>query len=198
MPACPPPFCLSPQSGPVRLFVPYKRRKKENELPAAPVKKEAAKNITLLPATAATTCEFPQHRASLPFLLHLCHHVAHELWVLWASRVSGRPASPSCPACPCQEDRPLQSPCLAHSTLRERFPDVLGASLARPSVPYMAQGDWGPWCHPRPPGAISITPSWFSVLAALTHSCCMSSNWDTEKGGKSCLLFETTKQVEKL
>ncbi|XP_074193093.1 deformed epidermal autoregulatory factor 1 homolog isoform X5 [Rhinolophus sinicus] len=42
-------------SGPVRLFVPYKRRKKENELPAAPVKKEAAKNITLLPATAATT-----------------------------------------------------------------------------------------------------------------------------------------------
>ncbi|XP_036136979.1 deformed epidermal autoregulatory factor 1 homolog isoform X2 [Molossus molossus] len=42
-------------SGPVRLFVPYKRRKKENELPTAPGKKEAAKNITLLPATAATT-----------------------------------------------------------------------------------------------------------------------------------------------
>ncbi|XP_005859318.1 PREDICTED: deformed epidermal autoregulatory factor 1 homolog [Myotis brandtii] len=42
-------------SGPVRLFVPYKRRKKENELPAAPGKKEAPKNITLLPATAATT-----------------------------------------------------------------------------------------------------------------------------------------------
>uniref|UniRef100_A0A8C5YZS5 DEAF1 transcription factor n=1 Tax=Marmota marmota marmota TaxID=9994 RepID=A0A8C5YZS5_MARMA len=42
-------------SGPVRLFVPYKRRKKENELPAAPVKKDSPKNITLLPATAATT-----------------------------------------------------------------------------------------------------------------------------------------------
>ncbi|XP_077629527.1 deformed epidermal autoregulatory factor 1 homolog [Crocuta crocuta] len=41
-------------SGPVRLFVPYKRRKKENELPATPVKKESPKNITLLPATAAT------------------------------------------------------------------------------------------------------------------------------------------------
>ncbi|NXK26353.1 DEAF1 factor, partial [Arenaria interpres] len=42
-------------SGPVRLFVPYKRRKKENEMPAAPVKKDCPKNITLLPATAATT-----------------------------------------------------------------------------------------------------------------------------------------------
>ncbi|XP_042763258.1 deformed epidermal autoregulatory factor 1 homolog isoform X2 [Panthera leo] len=41
-------------SGPVRLFVPYKRRKKENEPPATPVKKEPPKNITLLPATAAT------------------------------------------------------------------------------------------------------------------------------------------------
>lgn len=49
---------LSLQSGPVRLFVPYKRRKKENELPATPVKKESPKNITLLPATAATACEF--------------------------------------------------------------------------------------------------------------------------------------------
>ncbi|XP_015269595.1 PREDICTED: deformed epidermal autoregulatory factor 1 homolog, partial [Gekko japonicus] len=42
-------------SGPVRLFVPYKRRKKENELPATPAKKDSPKNITLLPATAATT-----------------------------------------------------------------------------------------------------------------------------------------------
>ncbi|NXF33499.1 DEAF1 factor, partial [Nyctibius bracteatus] len=42
-------------SGPVRLFVPYKRRKKENEIPATPVKKDCPKNITLLPATAATT-----------------------------------------------------------------------------------------------------------------------------------------------
>ncbi|XP_010132322.1 PREDICTED: deformed epidermal autoregulatory factor 1 homolog [Buceros rhinoceros silvestris] len=42
-------------SGPVRLFVPYKRRKKENEMPATPAKKDCPKNITLLPATAATT-----------------------------------------------------------------------------------------------------------------------------------------------
>uniref|UniRef100_A0A8D0QAF8 Deformed epidermal autoregulatory factor 1 homolog n=1 Tax=Sus scrofa TaxID=9823 RepID=A0A8D0QAF8_PIG len=42
-------------SGPVRLFVPYKRRKKESELPATPVKKDVAKSITLLPAAAATT-----------------------------------------------------------------------------------------------------------------------------------------------
>nr|XP_012311445.1 deformed epidermal autoregulatory factor 1 homolog [Aotus nancymaae] len=48
-------FAFLPQSGPVRLFVPYKRRKKENELPTAPVKKDSPKNITLLPATAATT-----------------------------------------------------------------------------------------------------------------------------------------------
>uniref|UniRef100_A0A674IIK7 Deformed epidermal autoregulatory factor 1 homolog n=1 Tax=Terrapene triunguis TaxID=2587831 RepID=A0A674IIK7_9SAUR len=46
-------LCLS--LGPVRLFVPYKRRKKENELPTTPVKKDSPKNITLLPATAATT-----------------------------------------------------------------------------------------------------------------------------------------------
>ncbi|EPY83873.1 deformed epidermal autoregulatory factor 1-like protein [Camelus ferus] len=43
-------------SGPVRLFVPYKRRKRESELPPVPVKKDSPKNITLLPATAATTC----------------------------------------------------------------------------------------------------------------------------------------------
>ena len=48
---------LSPQSGPVRLFVPYKRRKKESELPATPVKKDVPRGITLLPAAAATTCE---------------------------------------------------------------------------------------------------------------------------------------------
>lgn len=42
-------------SGPVRLFVPYKRRKKESELPATPVKKDVTKSITLLPAAAATT-----------------------------------------------------------------------------------------------------------------------------------------------
>ncbi|XP_043915158.1 deformed epidermal autoregulatory factor 1 homolog [Protopterus annectens] len=42
-------------SGPVRLFVPYKRRKKENEPPTVPAKKESPKNLTLLPATAGTT-----------------------------------------------------------------------------------------------------------------------------------------------
>ncbi|XP_020835040.1 deformed epidermal autoregulatory factor 1 homolog isoform X2 [Phascolarctos cinereus] len=42
-------------SGPVRLFVPYKRRKKESEMPATPVKKDSSKNIPLLPATATTT-----------------------------------------------------------------------------------------------------------------------------------------------
>ncbi|XP_069079193.1 deformed epidermal autoregulatory factor 1 homolog isoform X2 [Pleurodeles waltl] len=42
-------------SGPVRLFVPYKRRRKENEVSTTPAKKESPKSITLLPATAATT-----------------------------------------------------------------------------------------------------------------------------------------------
>ncbi|XP_058264197.1 deformed epidermal autoregulatory factor 1 homolog isoform X5 [Hemibagrus wyckioides] len=44
------------QTGPVRLFVPYKRRKKESERPASPEKKEAPspKNITLAPGAAFT------------------------------------------------------------------------------------------------------------------------------------------------
>ncbi|KFO80524.1 Deformed epidermal autoregulatory factor 1, partial [Cuculus canorus] len=42
-------------SGPIRLFVPYKRRKKENDMPTTPAKKDCSKNISLLPATAATT-----------------------------------------------------------------------------------------------------------------------------------------------
>ncbi|MEE6526461.1 hypothetical protein FKM82_027139, partial [Ascaphus truei] len=46
---------VPPQSGPVRLFIPYKRRKKEGELSAVPAQKDHTKNITLLPATAATT-----------------------------------------------------------------------------------------------------------------------------------------------
>ncbi|XP_078271580.1 deformed epidermal autoregulatory factor 1 homolog [Rhinoraja longicauda] len=41
-------------TGPVRLFVPYKRRKKENEQSTTPVKKESPKNIQLLPAATAT------------------------------------------------------------------------------------------------------------------------------------------------
>ncbi|KAK6472651.1 deformed epidermal autoregulatory factor 1-like protein isoform X3 [Huso huso] len=44
-------------TGPVRLFVPYKRRKKDNEQPTTPEKKgsQSPKNITLLPATGGTT-----------------------------------------------------------------------------------------------------------------------------------------------
>lgn len=79
--ACPPPPC-PPQSGPVRLFVPYKRRKKENELPVAPAKKEASKSIALLPATAATACESAR-RGALP---------ARPGTAL----SSGPPVSPSC------------------------------------------------------------------------------------------------------
>ncbi|XP_069760390.1 deformed epidermal autoregulatory factor 1 homolog isoform X2 [Narcine bancroftii] len=40
-------------TGPVRLFVPYKRRKKENEPCTVPEKKDSPKNITLLPAASA-------------------------------------------------------------------------------------------------------------------------------------------------
>ncbi|MEQ2208943.1 Deformed epidermal autoregulatory factor 1, partial [Xenoophorus captivus] len=45
-------LCLI-QTGPVRLFVPYKRRKKDNELPVVPVKKDLSplKNIQLTPGT---------------------------------------------------------------------------------------------------------------------------------------------------
>ncbi|XP_058859217.1 deformed epidermal autoregulatory factor 1 homolog isoform X3 [Acipenser ruthenus] len=44
-------------TGPVRLFVPYKRRKKDNEHPTMPEKKgsQSPKNITLLPATGGPT-----------------------------------------------------------------------------------------------------------------------------------------------
>ncbi|KAG8438042.1 hypothetical protein GDO86_008650 [Hymenochirus boettgeri] len=42
-------------SGPVRLFVPYKRRKKEGELPVVPSKKDPRKNITHLPAATSAT-----------------------------------------------------------------------------------------------------------------------------------------------
>ncbi|KAM4018541.1 deformed epidermal autoregulatory factor 1 homolog isoform 2-T2 [Anomaloglossus baeobatrachus] len=42
-------------SGPVRLFIPYKRRKKEGEMSAVSVEKDQTKNISLLPATAETT-----------------------------------------------------------------------------------------------------------------------------------------------
>ncbi|XP_053741828.1 deformed epidermal autoregulatory factor 1 homolog isoform X1 [Synchiropus splendidus] len=43
-------------TGPVRLFVPYKRRKKDNDPPLIPVKKEvpSSKNITLSPGTTFT------------------------------------------------------------------------------------------------------------------------------------------------
>uniref|UniRef100_UPI00398F4674 deformed epidermal autoregulatory factor 1 homolog isoform X3 n=1 Tax=Pristiophorus japonicus TaxID=55135 RepID=UPI00398F4674 len=49
-----PPEGSCAETGPVRLFVPYKRRKKENEQSTTPVKKESPKNITLLPAATGT------------------------------------------------------------------------------------------------------------------------------------------------
>lgn len=86
---------LSPQSGPVRLFVPYKRRKKDNELPAAPVKKEAAKNITLLPATGATTCESPPPARQCPLVSG-----GGRASVWDGSRRAGRGSAPRVPFLP--------------------------------------------------------------------------------------------------
>ncbi|KAM8892659.1 deformed epidermal autoregulatory factor 1 homolog isoform 2-T2 [Spinachia spinachia] len=53
-------------TGPVRLFVPYKRRKKDNELLVASPKKEpsAAKNITLAPGTTFTVSPSGQFTTS--------------------------------------------------------------------------------------------------------------------------------------
>ncbi|KAM9301901.1 deformed epidermal autoregulatory factor 1 homolog [Gastrophryne carolinensis] len=42
-------------SGPVRLFIPYKRRKKEGEISSVPTKKDPEKSVSLLPATTETT-----------------------------------------------------------------------------------------------------------------------------------------------
>ncbi|CAI9578795.1 unnamed protein product, partial [Staurois parvus] len=42
-------------SGPIRLFIPYKRRKKEVEMSTVSDKKELGKDISLLPASAETT-----------------------------------------------------------------------------------------------------------------------------------------------
>ncbi|XP_040184560.1 deformed epidermal autoregulatory factor 1 homolog isoform X2 [Rana temporaria] len=42
-------------SGPIRLFIPYKRRKKEIEMSTVSAKKDPTKDIGLLPATAETT-----------------------------------------------------------------------------------------------------------------------------------------------
>ncbi|XP_047237101.1 deformed epidermal autoregulatory factor 1 homolog isoform X2 [Girardinichthys multiradiatus] len=61
---------LSPESitmtGPVRLFVPYKRRKKDNELPVVPVKKDLSplKNIQLTPGTTFTVSPSGQFATS--------------------------------------------------------------------------------------------------------------------------------------
>uniref|UniRef100_G3P2I8 DEAF1 transcription factor n=1 Tax=Gasterosteus aculeatus aculeatus TaxID=481459 RepID=G3P2I8_GASAC len=54
------------QTGPVRLFVPYKRRKKDNEPLVASPKKEppAAKNITLTPGTTFTVSPSGQFTTS--------------------------------------------------------------------------------------------------------------------------------------
>ncbi|XP_035520537.1 deformed epidermal autoregulatory factor 1 homolog isoform X1 [Morone saxatilis] len=53
-------------TGPVRLFVPYKRRKKDNEPPITPPKKElpATKNITLAPGTTFTVSPSGQFTTS--------------------------------------------------------------------------------------------------------------------------------------
>lgn len=118
-----------PQSGPVRLFVPYKRRKKENELPAAPVKKDAAKNITLLPATAATTCEFPWHRASLPLVLHLVSPCsAPAVGPLCKAGVTG-PAGPQVTLCPLPARPAPQGPAQGGRAALSRAGTVPGAQL---------------------------------------------------------------------
>ncbi|XP_054878694.1 deformed epidermal autoregulatory factor 1 homolog [Poeciliopsis prolifica] len=53
-------------TGPVRLFVPYKRRKRDNELPVVPVKKDLSplKNIQLTPGTTFTVSPSGQFAAS--------------------------------------------------------------------------------------------------------------------------------------
>ncbi|XP_020557174.1 deformed epidermal autoregulatory factor 1 homolog isoform X3 [Oryzias latipes] len=53
-------------TGPVRLFVPYKRRKKDSDLPVIPTKKElpSLKNITLSPAATFTVSPSGQFTAS--------------------------------------------------------------------------------------------------------------------------------------
>ncbi|KAE8296636.1 Deformed epidermal autoregulatory factor 1-like protein [Larimichthys crocea] len=53
-------------TGPVRLFVPYKRRKKDNDLPVTPPKKElpSPKNITLAPGTTFTVSPSGQFTTS--------------------------------------------------------------------------------------------------------------------------------------
>ncbi|KAG8012412.1 Deformed epidermal autoregulatory factor 1-like protein, partial [Nibea albiflora] len=53
-------------TGPVRLFVPYKRRKKDNDPPLTPPKKElpATKNITLAPGTTFTVSPSGQFTTS--------------------------------------------------------------------------------------------------------------------------------------
>uniref|UniRef100_A0A3B5LCF7 Deformed epidermal autoregulatory factor 1 homolog n=1 Tax=Xiphophorus couchianus TaxID=32473 RepID=A0A3B5LCF7_9TELE len=53
-------------TGPVRLFVPYKRRKKDNELPVVPVKKDLSplKNIQLTPGTTFTVSPSGQFATS--------------------------------------------------------------------------------------------------------------------------------------
>uniref|UniRef100_A0A3Q3VKC6 Deformed epidermal autoregulatory factor 1 homolog n=1 Tax=Mola mola TaxID=94237 RepID=A0A3Q3VKC6_MOLML len=56
---------VSGPTGPVRLFVPYKRRKKDNEPPTSPPKKlPAAKSITLAPGTTFTVSPSGQFTTS--------------------------------------------------------------------------------------------------------------------------------------
>lgn len=49
-------FLSDRQTGPIRLFVPYKRRRKDNDVMSTPHKKHpTAKNITLAPGTTCTS-----------------------------------------------------------------------------------------------------------------------------------------------
>lgn len=49
-------FLYDQQTGPIRLFVPYKRRKKDNDVvPMLHKKQPAAKNLTLAPGTTCTS-----------------------------------------------------------------------------------------------------------------------------------------------
>lgn len=62
------------QTGPVRLFVPYKRRKKDTDPPLVPAKKElpAAKNITLTPGTTCRSHDIPV-MSCIPLDASRCH-----------------------------------------------------------------------------------------------------------------------------
>lgn len=110
-------FHLFFQTGPVRLFVPYKRRKKDTEPPMSPPKKElpVSKSITLPPGTTCTSADLHQvllkdSRGHLNFK-HLCFVLQQSLslrqdssptpalWPLTAARPPMPPQPPPLPSC---------------------------------------------------------------------------------------------------